>query len=133
MSPSQNDKLAGIPADADKTPDLSNYMEQGDNVSLLNNDAGYITLSDVPTPATPTLQQVLDTGNTSTTDLWVGDNGETVKLLNSGIVESSGTIRNTARSITAGSFDLAAGNHWSCGAITVPNPTNAVAGVSGGS
>lgn len=133
MSPGYYDKLTNIPADADKTPDLSVYLKRGkvDNVSELTNDAGYITSSDVPTPATPTLQQVLDTGNTSTTDLWIGDNGQTAKLLNTGIIESSGTIRNTARTITAGSFDLATGNHWSCGAITVPNPTNAVAGVSG--
>ena len=133
MSPGEHTKLSGIPANADKTPDLTVYLRKGkvDNVSELTNDAGYITLAQVPTPATPTLQQVLDTGNTSTTDLWIGDNGETAKLLNSGIIESSGTIRNTARTITAGSFDLATGNHWSCGAITVPNPTNAVAGVSG--
>ena len=41
------------------------------------------------------------------------------------------TVQTTERTITAGAFDLATGNHWTCGAITVPAPTNAVAGTSG--
>jgi hypothetical protein len=39
--------------------------------------------------------------------------------------------RSTERTITAGAFDLSTGNLWTCGAITVPNPTNAVAGQTG--
>jgi hypothetical protein len=39
--------------------------------------------------------------------------------------------RTTERTITAGSFDLATGNLWTVGAITVPNPTNAAAGQTG--
>ena len=41
------------------------------------------------------------------------------------------TVQTTERTITSGAFDLATGNHWTCGAITVPAPTNAVAGTSG--
>lgn len=41
------------------------------------------------------------------------------------------TVQTTERTITAGAFDLSTGNHWTCGAITVPAPTNAVAGTSG--
>ena len=41
------------------------------------------------------------------------------------------TVQTTERTITAGAFDLATGNHWTCGAITVPAPTNATAGTSG--
>ena len=41
------------------------------------------------------------------------------------------TIQTTERTITAGAFDLSTGNHWTCGAITVPAPTNATAGTSG--
>ena len=41
------------------------------------------------------------------------------------------TVETTERTITAGAFDLATGNHWTCGAITVPAPTNATAGTSG--
>ena len=43
----------------------------------------------------------------------------------------TGGVTQTEQAITAGAFDLATGNFWSCGAITVPNPTNAVAGMSG--
>jgi len=39
--------------------------------------------------------------------------------------------RTTERTITAGAFDLATGNLWTVGAITVPNPTNAVGGQTG--
>lgn len=41
------------------------------------------------------------------------------------------TVQTTERTITAGAFDLSTGNHWTCGAITVPAPTNATAGTSG--
>lgn len=36
-------KLDGIQAGADKTPSLTNYLQKGDNISELVNDAGYIT------------------------------------------------------------------------------------------
>lgn len=39
--------------------------------------------------------------------------------------------RTTERTITAGAFDLATGNLWTVGAITVPNPTNAASGQTG--
>jgi hypothetical protein len=39
--------------------------------------------------------------------------------------------RSTERTITSGAFDLSTGNLWTVGAITVPNPTNAVAGQTG--
>lgn len=41
------------------------------------------------------------------------------------------TVQTTERTITAGAFDLATGNHWTCGAITVPAPANAASGTSG--
>ena len=90
MHPTEHTKLNGIQAGAEVNPDLSNYLEKGDNVSELTNDAGYITASDVPTPATPTLQSVLDEGNTSTTDLWIGTGGNNVVLRNNGTVEAKG-------------------------------------------
>ena len=47
----------------------------------------------------PTLQSVLDEGNTSTTDLWIGDSGQTVSLKNTGIIDASRLIRiNTDKS-----------------------------------
>ena len=42
------DKLASIEDGADVTPDLSSYLQSGDNVSELANDANYITLAEVP-------------------------------------------------------------------------------------
>ena len=39
--------------------------------------------------------------------------------------------RTTERTITDVAFDLATGNLWTVGAITVPNPTNATAGQTG--
>ena len=35
-------------ADIPTSPDLTGYVQSGDNVSVLNNDAGYITAADVP-------------------------------------------------------------------------------------
>ena len=43
----------------------------------------------------------------------------------------TGAIVHTERTITSGAFDLSQGNVWTCGAITVPNPTNAQNGQSG--
>ena len=45
----------------------------------------------------------------------------------------SGGVSSTERTITAGTgnWDLATGNFWTCGAITIPSPTNAVAGTGG--
>lgn len=43
----------------------------------------------------------------------------------------TGAVVNTERTITSGSFDLSQGNVWTCGAINVPNPTNATNGQSG--
>ena len=43
----------------------------------------------------------------------------------------TGAVTQTERTITSGAFNLATGNFWTCGAITVPNPSNGVAGQSG--
>ena len=43
----------------------------------------------------------------------------------------TGALISTERTITSAAFDLSQGNIWTCGAITVPNPTNAVNGQSG--
>ena len=41
------------------------------------------------------------------------------------------SINSAEETITGSAFDLVAGNYWTCGAITVPAPTNAIAGTSG--
>ena len=43
----------------------------------------------------------------------------------------TGALTTTEVEITAGTFDLTAGNAFYCGAITVPNPSGGVAGQSG--
>lgn len=43
----------------------------------------------------------------------------------------TGRVSSTERTITAGAFDMATGNFWTCGAIAIPNPTNVVASTSG--
>jgi hypothetical protein len=59
-------------------------LKSGDNVSELTNDAGYITSSAIPT--TPTLQEVTNQGNTTTTgatfdgDVGIGTSNPQAKL-----------------------------------------------------
>lgn len=76
----------------------------------------------------------LPAGNTILVD---GDVGVTVQAYDADTVKTdvlptfTVATRTTERTITAGAFDLATGNLWTVGAITVPNPTNAVAGQTG--
>ena len=44
--------------------------------------------------------------------------------------EVDGSITTPERTIT-GTFDLSTGPYWTCGAIDIPNPTNAVSGMAG--
>jgi hypothetical protein len=46
----------------------------------------------------------------------------------SGTLTVNGSVTSSEQPASASSFDLATGNHWFCGAIAVPNPTNQVAG-----
>ena len=52
-----------------------------------------------------------------------------VTAFNGGEVTTS--ITTPERTITAGAFDLSTGPYWTCGAIAIPNPTNAVSGMAG--
>jgi len=76
----------------------------------------------------------LPAGNTILVD---GDVGTTVQGYDADTVKTdvlptfTVATRSTERTITAGAFDLATGNLWTVGAITVPNPTNAAAGQTG--
>jgi len=46
-------------------------------------------------------------------------------------LDIDGSVRIAEKAITPNSFNLSESNNWTCGAITVPAPTNAVAGISG--
>ena len=56
---------------------------------------------------------------------------ETLTLNSNGSATLAGTVNGTERTITTGSWDLSTANFWTCGAITIPSPTNAVAGTGG--
>ena len=108
-------------------------------VDSVNTQTGAVVLDadDIDDTATAnkfaTAGELADIG----TALQPADIGVTVQGYNANNVVSNvaptftATVQTTERTITAGAFDLATGNHWTCGAITVPAPTNAVAGTSG--
>ena len=57
-------------------------------------NAGLMSPSQLTTlNTTPTIQQVLDSGNTSSTELWVGTGGEYVRIENNGTIETTSTIK----------------------------------------
>ncbi len=60
----------------------------------------------------------------------IGVTDPTAQLEVAGITNVD-ALQTTERTITASTFDLSTGNHWTCGAITVPNPSNCVAATSG--
>ena len=129
--------------------------QPGDNVSTLTNDAAYITSAGAPVQSvagktgavTLVKADITDfsdadyataaQGATADAALQPADIGVTVQAYDADNVVSdaaptfTATVQTTERTITAGAFDLATGNHWTCGAITVPAPTNATAGTSG--
>ena len=70
-------------------PPITGAVQPGDPVSILANDVGYITAADLP-PTSSTLQEILDNGNTSTTELWIGTGGNNVVLKDNGTVEAKG-------------------------------------------
>ena len=67
----------------------------------------------------------------TTDDFLVNRGGTSYKVAFSEIGTAVGTVGATETQITAGTFDLSSGNTFYCGAITVPNPTNPVAGQTG--
>ena len=101
MSPAEHNKLIGIQDGAQVNPDLSNYIQQADNNSLLTNDSGFITAADIPVVDYPVdsvngktgdvtldLQEITDQGNTTTNDIYIG-NGPQITLKAS---DGSGTF-----------------------------------------
>jgi hypothetical protein len=83
------------------------------------------------------MSSYLTTATAASTYLATSAIGTTVQSYDANTVKTNAlptftvATRTTERTITAGAFDLSTGNLWTCGAITVPNPTNAVAGQTG--
>lgn len=104
--------------------DLTNKPAIPANTSDLTNDSGFITSAPVDSVAGKTGAVTLvkaDITDFSDSDYVQPDVAPTF----------TATVQTTERTVTAGAFDLSTGNHWTCGAITVPAPTNATAGTSG--
>jgi hypothetical protein len=98
-----------IPAGAS----ISGYLTAANAASTYQTQAGMSSY--VPTSAIGTTVQAYD-ADTVKTDV---------------LPTFTVATRSTERTITSGAFDLSTGNLWTVGAITVPNPTNAVAGQTG--
>ena len=118
----------------------SRYLAAGDNVSELVNDAGYVTAASIPTAPVTSVAGKTGVVTLVKADITDFSDGDYATAAQGALADSAaqptgttytGTLGTTERTITAGAFDLATGNHWTCGAITVPNPTNASAGTSG--
>ena len=100
--------------------DLSNKPAIPANTSDLVNDSGFITSAEAPVQPGDVFSGDYDDLTNKPTIPPAFDGGE----INSSITSPEETI--------SGTWDLSAGNFWYCsGGITVPNPTNAVAGMSG--
>jgi hypothetical protein len=56
---------------------------------------------------------------------------ERMRIESNGRTKFSRSAYGVETAITAGSFDMAVSNYWSAGAVAIPNPTNALAGMAG--
>ena len=107
--------------------DLTNKPSIPANTSDLVNDSGFITSAEAP----------VQPGDVFSGDYNDLTNKPTIPAVDPNTVVTDQVptftvaVQTTERTITAGSFDLSEGNHWTCGAITIPNPSNCVAGTSG--
>ena len=87
-------------------------------------------------PASPTLNDTYTENNVIYTwdgTKWTANNAVNLDdryVFKAGDVVT-GSLTTPERTITAVAFDLATGPYWTCGAISIPNPTNAVAGMTG--
>ena len=102
-------------------------LQNTDNFVVNRGGASYkAPFSDVRAPA----DAAQATANTAVTDAQAAQTTADAALPKAGGTMTGG-VGNTERTISSGSFDLSTGNMWTCGAITVPNPTNATVGQSG--
>jgi hypothetical protein len=113
MTQAQADILGLDSQKLNVTTAASTYLTQSNASSTYQTQAGMSSY--VPTSAIGTTVQAYDV-DTVKTDV---------------LPTFTVATRSTERTITSGAFDLSTGNLWTVGAITVPNPTNAVAGQTG--
>jgi hypothetical protein len=107
-----------------------------DELALVTNGVARLTF-DSSGNASFTNPVTIPAGSTVTGYLATGTIGVSVQAYDVDTVKTdvlptfTVATRSTERTITSGAFDLSTGNLWTVGAITVPNPTNAVAGQTG--
>jgi hypothetical protein len=135
---------------APKNPDARYVNVAGDTMT------GLLTLSGAPTAdlnaatkkyvddSIPSVPTVNDSTITLTAGTGLGGGGtftlnqstdKEITFTNSQTAFNGGevttSITTPERTITAGAFDMSTGPYWTCGAIAIPNPTNAVSGMAG--
>ena len=96
FTPTNGSDLAYVADPAKGT--VTNTNGSGFDIPLADSvNAGLLSPADKDKLETdPTLQKVLDAGNTSTTDLWIGDAGQAVKLLKTGDIEVSSKAKSAS-------------------------------------
>jgi len=122
-----------------KDDGTASVVEVGSDVSSVNGSVGAVVLDADDIDDTSTTHKFATAAQLSAADtaLQSADIGVTIQgydannVVSDSVPTFTATIETTERTITAGAFDLATGNHWTVGAITVPAPTNATAGTSG--
>ncbi len=136
-------KLPSLPSESVLATDANGTIiagtAGGGAVDSVNTQTGVVVLDADDIDDTSTTHKFATAAELTSigTALQPVDIGVTVQSYDANTVVSdsaptfTATIQTTERTITAGSFDLATANHWTCGSITVPAPTNAVAGTSG--
>jgi hypothetical protein len=138
----QTDILGLDSAKLDVSTAASTYLTQtnaGTTYQPLSGMSSYLTTSDASSTyltqsnAASTYQtQAGMSSYVATSDIGVTVQGYDADTVKTDVLPTfTVATRTTERTITSGAFDLATGNLWTVGAITVPNPTNAVAGQTG--
>ena len=94
-----------------------------------NGEAGWVLggVSDVSQYVTLATDQTISGSKTFTSAVKVGPAANDVRTH----LYANGGVSTPLQTITASDFDLTDGVNWTVGAVTVPNPTNAVAGMAG--
>jgi hypothetical protein len=132
LGAAQSDILGLDSSKLDATTAASTYLTQtdaGTTYQPLSGMSSYLTTSD----ASSTYQtQAGMSSYVATSAIGVTVQGYDADTVKTDVLPTfTVATRTTERTITSGAFDLATGNLWTVGAITVPNPTNAVAGQTG--